>query len=141
LQKTGVLAIAGVAGLVAGFGLDAAGITPIIKRISTASFVLASGGWVMLIMALFYWLADVRGYVRYAWIATVVGMNAIFIYLFFETVGVQWVNPTTGIFIKRFAAMLGIPETVRDILSAITVLALEWGLCYWLWKRKIFFKL
>ncbi|NML41890.1 DUF5009 domain-containing protein [Chitinophaga sp. G-6-1-13] len=141
LQKTGVLAIAGVVGLVAGFGLDMAGITPIIKRISTASFVLASGGWVMLIMALFYWLADVRGHVRYAWIATVAGMNAIFIYLFFETVGAQWVNPATGIFVKGFTHMLGIPEEFREVLSALTVLALEWGLCYWLYKRKIFFKL
>lgn len=141
LQKTGVLVIAGMIGLAAGFGLDAAGITPIIKRISTASFVLASGGWVMLIMALFYWLADVRGYVRYAWIATVAGMNAIFLYLFFETVGAQWVNPTTGIFVKGFTYLLGVREEVREVLSALTVLVLEWGLCYWLYRRKIFFKL
>lgn len=141
LRKMLILVIAGVIGLVAGFGLDATHITPIIKRISTASFVLASGGWVMLMLALFYWLADIRGYVRYAWIATVAGMNAIFIYLFFETVGAQWLDPTTGIFVKGFTGMLGIPEEVREVLSALTVLILEWGLCYWLYKRKIFFKL
>ncbi len=61
--------------------LDLAGVTPIIKRIATASFTLASGGWVMLVMALLYWImADVKQNVRYARIATVVGMNAIFIY-------------------------------------------------------------
>ncbi|HWV65315.1 DUF5009 domain-containing protein, partial [Chitinophaga sp.] len=101
-QKIKILLTAGVIGLITGFGLDLAGITPIIKRIATASFTLASGGWVMLVMALLYWLIDVKQNVRYAWIATVVGMNAIFIYLFFETVGGQWVNPTTGIFIKGF---------------------------------------
>lgn len=140
-QKIKILVIAGLIGLVTGFGLDLAGITPIIKRIATASFTLASGGWVMLVMALLYWLIDVKQNVRYAWIATVVGMNAIFIYLFFETVGVQWVNPTTGIFVSGFAALAGISESIREILSAFVVLALEWGLCYWLFKKKIFFKL
>lgn len=140
-QKIRILVIAGVVGLAAGFGLDWAGVTPIIKRIATASFTLASGGWVMLVMALLYWLIDVKQNVRYAWIATVVGMNAIFIYLFFETVGNQWVNPTTGIFVKGFAGLAGIPESIQDILCAFVVLALEWGLCYWLYKKKIFFKL
>jgi predicted acyltransferase len=140
-QKIKILLTAGVIGLITGFGLDLAGITPIIKRIATASFTLASGGWVMLVMALLYWLIDVKQNVRYAWIATVVGMNAIFIYLFFETVGGQWVNPTTGIFIKGFTALAGIPVSIRDILSAFAVLVLEWGLCYWLYKKKIFFKL
>ncbi|MGF6850364.1 putative acyltransferase [Chitinophaga sp. W3I9] len=45
-QKIKILVIAGLIGLVTGFGLDLAGITPIIKRIATASFTLASGGWV-----------------------------------------------------------------------------------------------
>jgi predicted acyltransferase len=140
-QKIKILVTAGLIGLITGFGLDLAGITPIIKRIATTSFTLASGGWVMLVMALLYWLIDVKQNVRYAWIATVVGMNAIFIYLFFETVGGQWVNPTTGIFVKGFTALAGIPESIQEILSAFAVLALEWGLCYWLFKKKIFFKL
>ncbi len=140
-QKIKILVIAGLIGLVTGFGLDLAGITPIIKRIATASFTLASGGWVMLVMALLYWIIDVKQNVRYAWIATVVGMNAIFIYLFFETVGGQWVNPTTGIFVKGFTALAGIPESIREILSAFAVLALAGGVCYWMFKKKIFFKL
>ncbi|NLR81550.1 acyltransferase family protein [Chitinophaga eiseniae] len=140
-QKIRILLIAGVVGLIAGFGLDWAGITPIIKRIATASFTLASGGWVMLLLAFLYWIIDVKQQTRYAWIATVIGMNAIFIYLFFETVGGQWVNPTTGIFVKGFTGMTGLPESLQEVVSAFAVLALEWGLCYWLYKRKIFFKL
>jgi predicted acyltransferase len=140
-QKVKILLIAGLIGLAAGFGLDLAGITPIIKRIATSSFTLASGGWVMLVLAFLYWAIDIKKNVRYAWIATVVGMNAIFIYLFFETVGYQWVNPTTAIFVKGFTAMAGVPEKIQAVISAFAVLALEWGLCYWLYKRKIFFKL
>ncbi|HEY9262406.1 DUF5009 domain-containing protein [Chitinophaga sp.] len=140
-QKIKILLAAGVIGLIAGFGLDWTGITPIIKRIATASFTLASGGWVMLVLAFLYWIIDVKQNVRYAWLATVVGMNAIFIYLFFETVGVQWVNATTGIFVKGFTGMVGVPEGGQEIISAFAVLGLEWGLCYWLYKQKIFFKL
>jgi predicted acyltransferase len=140
-QKIKILLAAGAIGLITGFGLDWAQITPIIKRIATSSFTLASGGWVMLLLAFLYWAIDVKQNIRYAWLATVVGMNAIFIYLFFETVGVQWVNATTGIFVKGFTGLVGIPEGGQEVISAFAVLGLEWGLCYWLYKRKIFFKL
>lgn len=140
-QKIRILIVAGVIALVMGYALDIATITPIIKRISTSSFVLTSGGWVLLLMALLYWLTDIKKWNKYAWILTVVGMNAIFIYLFFETVGIQWVNPTTGIFIKGFAAGIGITGNYTEVLSAVVTLLLEWALCYWLYLRKIFFKL
>jgi predicted acyltransferase len=140
-QKIKILLAAGAIGLITGFGLDWAQVTPIIKRIATSSFTLASGGWVMLLLAFLYWVIDVKQNIRYAWLATVVGMNAIFIYLFFETVGVQWVNATTGVFVKGFTGLVGVPEGGQEVISAFAVLGLEWGLCYWLYKRKIFFKL
>jgi len=46
--------------LFAGFGLDLSGITPIIKRIATSSFVLASGGYCLIFLGLCYWWIDVR---------------------------------------------------------------------------------
>jgi predicted acyltransferase len=59
-QKVKYLVIAGLSGLILGFGLDWIGVTPIIKRIATSSFTLASAGWVLLFMALLYWLIDIR---------------------------------------------------------------------------------
>jgi predicted acyltransferase len=140
-QKIGILLIAGVSALVIGYGLDIANITPIIKRISTSSFAFVSGGWVLIIMAFLYWLIDVKQFNKYAWIAVVVGMNAIFIYLFFETVGVQWFNGAVGIFVKGFVGFTGMGEKGLAVLSAFVTLFLEWCLCYWLWKKKIFIKL
>ncbi|MBW8687035.1 acyltransferase family protein [Chitinophaga rhizophila] len=128
-RKILVLALAGVLGLLLGFGLDITAISPIIKRISTAGFVLASAGWVLLILAALYWWIDIRDHQRYTWIAVVVGMNAIFIYVFFETVGAQWLNGIVRIFIPW------------QIAAAFVTWGLEWGLCYWLYKRQIFFKL
>jgi predicted acyltransferase len=140
--KIKALVIAGVLALVIGFGLDLSGITPIIKRISTSSFTFASAGWVLLILAAVYWLVDVKQNVKYAWIFTVVGMNAIFIYLFFETVGIQWVNNKVAIFTGNMLHIfLNVPLGIAAMVSAIAALVLEWSLCYWLYKRNIFFKL
>lgn len=141
LYKIKTLIIAAAVCLLPGFGLDWLSITPIIKRIATSSFVLASGGWVLLILAFLYWLIDIKQWSKYAWLFTVVGMNSIFIYLFFETVGIQWLNGTIAIFVKGFAGFSGMSAGWLDVLSALITLLAEWGLCYWLYKKKIFFKL
>jgi predicted acyltransferase len=140
-KKISYLIVAGIIGLVLGFGIDAANITPIIKRISTSTFVLASGGWVLLFMAFLYWLIDVKQVNKQAWIFTVVGMNAIFIYLFFETVGGQWFNDAVAIFVKGGLNRLGITVAATALISAIVTLVAEWGLCYWLSRNKIFIKI
>lgn len=140
-DKIRQLLIAAAACLAIGYSLDWLGITPIIKRISTSSFVLASGGWVLLLLAFLYWLYDVKQWNRSAWIFVTVGMNAIFIYLFFETVGVQWLNGTVAIFVKGFLGFTGITDKTSAVISSLATLWLEWGLCYFLYKKKIFFKL
>ncbi|HVV56509.1 MAG TPA: hypothetical protein VHC47_14335, partial [Mucilaginibacter sp.] len=141
MQKVNYLVIAGLAGLALGFGLDWTGITPIIKRIATSSFTLASGGWVMLMMAFLYWLVDIKKINRYAWIAVVVGMNSIFIYYFFNTVGYQWFNGAVAIFVKGFGGMTGIGPGILAVLSALVTWFLEWAMCWWLVKNKIIIKL
>ncbi|WP_343688628.1 DUF5009 domain-containing protein [Chitinophaga sp.] len=129
VQKTLTLLVAGLIALILGFAADWLGLSPIIKRIATAGFVLAAVGWVLLILAFLYWWIDIKAHTRYTWVAVVVGMNAIFIYLFFETVGAQWVNGVVAIFVPV------------KVLAAFVTWGLEWGLCYWLYKRSIFFKL
>lgn len=141
IQKVKYLAIAGVIGLVIGFGLDRLNITPIIKRIATSSFTIVSEGWVLLLLALLYWLVDLKKINKYAWIAVVVGMNSIFIYYFFNTVGYQWLNGAVAIFIKGFGGLVGIAPKILAVLSALITWFLEWALCYWLAKNKIFIKL
>lgn len=140
-RKIRMLLLSGVVGLIVGYGLDFLNITPIIKRIATSSFTIVSGGWVLLITALHYWIVDVKKKNNLAWIPQVVGMNAIFIYLLFETVGHQWINKTTSIFVNGVTDWLGITENYQHLLTALVVLWLYWALCYWLYKKRIFFKL
>lgn len=132
----------GLLSLLIGFGLDVAQVTPIIKRISTSAFVFASGGWVLIMLAAIYWLVDVRQQVKYIWICTVMGMNAIFIYIFFETVGMQWLNTTVGIFTDGIlTTFFGVQANAGAVAGALSTLFIEWALCYWLYKRNLFFKL
>lgn len=140
-RKIRLLVAAGLTGLLLGYGLDKLHITPIIKRIATSSFVLVSGGWVLLGLALLYWITDMRKINKYAWIFSAVGMNAIFIYLFSETIGNQWLNGTIALFVKGGAGMIGIAPLWQAFLNALVTLFVAWYICYWLYKQKIFFKL
>lgn len=130
----------GLAGLVVGYAMDWT-ITPIIKRISTSSFTLASGGWCLLALAVCYWWIDVRDHRKYLKFFTIVGMNPIFIYLFFEIVGHRWFNGYVGAITNGLMSMINTPENLMLIITSLVIFALEWGLCYWLYRKKIFFKL
>ena len=53
---------------------------PIIKRICTTSFTIYSTGWVLLMLLVFYWVVEVKGYRKWTFPLLVVGANSIFIY-------------------------------------------------------------
>ena len=124
-----------------GFGLDAAGITPIIKKIATSSFTLASLGWCLLFLATAYWWVDIRNHRKNLTFFLVVGMNSIFIYLFFEIVGSRWFNEYIHAISSGLLGFIQTPHLVSEIISSLCIFACEWGLCYFLYKKKIFFKL
>jgi predicted acyltransferase len=140
-KKIKTLLICAVACFVLGYGLDYAHITPIIKRIATSSFTLASLGWCLCFLSASYWWIDIKDHRKYLKFFLVVGMNSIFIYLFFEIVGDRWF---TGYITAISSGLLGFidtPKTLLLILSSLCVFAMEWLLCYFLYKKKIFFKL
>ena len=131
----------GLITLVLGYGLDWSGITPIIKRIATTSFTLSTLGWCLLALAAAYWWIDIRRHRDHLFFFTVVGMNSIFIYLFFEIVGHRWFNGYVATVTNGLMAMAGTPEAAMGIITSLIIFALEWGLCYFLYIKKIFFKL
>src|SRR5690606_35564129 len=100
------LVVAGLAALITGYLLHYTSVTPIIKRISTSSFVLASGGWSLLVLAFCYWFIDVKKVNNWIFPFIVVGINPIFIYLFSQTIGTQWLNGTIAVFVKRILSWL-----------------------------------
>jgi len=133
-EKMGVIAISAAACL--GLGLIIHPWNPIIKRISTTSFTLYSAGWVLLMLLGFYWAIEVKGYRKWTLPLVVIGANSIFIYSIHQVLQ-GWLDRAVGVFTLRFA-WLG---DFAPVAQACTVLLVMWYLCYWLYQRKIFFKL
>ena len=127
--------------LVLGFSLELAGITPIIKRIATSSFTLASLGWVLAFLVAIYWWIDVKNHRKRLQFFTIVGMNSIFIYLFFGIVGSRWFNEYVGAITNGLMQIVNTPHMLMVITTSLSIFALEWLLCYFLYKKKIFFRL
>lgn len=83
-MTTGRLVLAGLALAAAGWLWSFH--TPVIKRIWTGSMTLLSGGYCFLLMALFYWIVDVKGMRRgLSWLK-IYGMNSILAYMLGEVV-------------------------------------------------------
>ena len=139
-EKLKALAVAGAGLLLLGFGLDWTGVTPIIKRIATSSFVLASGGWCLLFLAAAYWWVDLRRHRKYIGLFLIFGMNSIFIYLFFEIVASRWFNDYIFAITGGLLRIVDIGGVVAGIIGSLTVFALETGMLWFLYRKKIFFK-
>ncbi|MGK2860307.1 MAG: acyltransferase family protein [Chitinophagaceae bacterium] len=140
-NKTKILFTWTVIALVSGYALDVAGITPIIKRIATSSFTLASLGWCLAGLALSYWWIDIKSHKRYLAFFTIVGMNSLFIYLFFEIVGSRWFNEYITAIAKGLLEMINTPGMLASVIASLCIFTLEWGLCYFLYRKKIFFRI
>jgi predicted acyltransferase len=135
------LMVGGLISLVAGYVLDLGGITPIIKRIATTSFTLASLGWCLLALTLVYWWIDVKEHRKHLTFFIIVGMNSLFIYLFCEIVGSRWFNGYVGSISNGLMGMLSLPHHFMMIATSLVIFSLEWSLCYFLFRKGIFFKL
>jgi predicted acyltransferase len=136
-QKIKTLAIAGLIGVVVGYALNP--VTPIVKRICTSSFVIASGGWCLLALALSYWLVDVKKFHKPARFFVYVGMNSLLIYLFTETGGAEWIAQIVKPFTTGIFGWTG--DLQARIVTSLAVWGLLWYLCYWLYQRKIFVRI
>ncbi len=140
-RKIQPLIIWGLVCMIIGFGLDWTGITPIIKRIATSSFVLASLGWCLLFLALSYWWIDIKNHRKHLLFFTIVGMNSVFIYVFFEIVGSRWFNGYISAISNGLVSWFVYSEMMKYIIASTLIFTLEWLLCYFLYTKKIFFRL
>jgi heparan-alpha-glucosaminide N-acetyltransferase len=127
-----------VLGALAAFALGFASepLVPNVKRIWTATFTFYSAGWVLAMMAAFFWTIEMRGWRRWTFPLVVIGMNSIFIYSV-SIVLRRWFYQAVGSFTGNF-------EWVGDlapVVHAMAATAAMWYLCYWLYQRRIYFKL
>ena len=127
------LALAGIVSLV--LGLIWGHWFPIVKNIWTSSFVLFAGGWSLLLLALFYWIIDVRGYRRWAFFFTVIGLNPITIYVIRSQFNFGTV---ANVFARGFINYFG---TFKPLFWDLSILAVIWLFLWFLYRQKIFLKI
>lgn len=129
------LLVAGVLLLLAGTLLDIF-LVPSVKRIWTPSWVLFSGGWVLLMLAVFYWLVEVAGQRRLVFPLVVVGMNSIFIYLM-HSLCAGWI----GTRLKTHLGADCFTGAWGPVLEKCDILLVLWLLCLWLYRQRAFLRL
>jgi len=134
LEKMRIIAISAVACLLVGLAIHPW--NPIVKRICTTSFTIYSTGWILLMLLGFYWVVEVKGYRKWTFPFVVVGANCIFIYSVAHVLH-EWIDRAVGVFTLRFS-WLG---DFASVGQSCAVLLAMWWMCYWLYQRKILFKL
>jgi predicted acyltransferase len=127
--------------LVVGYEMDRFGITPIIKRIATTSFTIVSLGWCLVFLSVSYWWIDAKNHRKRLQFFTIVGMNSLFIYLFFEIVGDRWFTGYITFISNGVLSWFNAGDLLKVFVAAACVFGLEWLMCYFLYRKKIFFKL
>src|SRR5579864_127737 len=129
-SKIKIIGLIGLSGVALGWALNP--VIPIVMKIWTTSYGLASAGFACLMFLAFYWLIDVRGYRKLALPFLVIGMNAVAVYMS-ESI-IPW-SKTVAIFTQPLSGALG---SFTPLFHAIAVLTVEWLVLYWMYKRKIF---
>lgn len=131
--KAGRLALGGVISL--GLALVWNLVFPINKNLWTSSFVLNCGGISLLLLAAFYYIIDVRGFKKWAFFFTVIGMNSILIYL--SPHFIEWHYMTDGFF-HWLGQLVGDPWNAFVLVFCF--LGVKWVFLYILYRKKIFLR-
>jgi len=108
---------------------------PINKNLWSSSFVMHVGGLSLLLLALFYYLIDILGYKKWAFVFKVIGMNSILIYI--SSHFIKWPYTNTSLF-GWLAQLAG--EPYGAVLMAITFLLVKWLFLYYLYNKKTFLR-
>lgn len=138
-QKQRWLVTAGLICLVAGWALGALGICPVLKRIWTPSWVLYSGGWCLLLLALFYAIIDIARVTRWSFPLIVIGMNSIAAYCIahlFDGFIAKNLKTHLG---QDFFAVLG--RAFEPLLHGAAILLVYWVILYWMYRRRLFLRI
>ncbi|MBR4994478.1 MAG: DUF5009 domain-containing protein [Alistipes sp.] len=112
------------------------GFVPINKMLWSSTFVCAVGAYSVAMMAIFYYIVDVRGWQKWTLVFRVVGMNSITIYLAQRFINFSGI---ANFFIGGFAGKL--PEQWAEVVTQAGYVAACWLFLYFLYRKKTFLKI
>ncbi len=123
---------------------------PINKPIWSSSYVLFTGGLATLVLTLFIWLIDIKGFKKPAWPFVIFGSNSIFVFaasgLWVKTI-VRIKYDLNGDMVTAYRYLY---ETVfvplagnlnGSLLFALSHILMWWLILYWMDRKKIYIKI
>ena len=132
-RKTLILLGAGLAALVLTFAWRPW--CPVNKKIWTATFVLASASYAFILLAVFYWIIDVKGFRKWSFFFRVIGLNSITIYVAMRFVGFGQMSRFF------FGGIAGFGDKDRSsFVFAMGAVAIEWLVLLFLYRKNTFLK-
>jgi len=109
---------------------------PVNKHLWSSSFILVTTGLSAWLLALFYWLIEVKQYRRWAFPFQIIGMNALLIYYIYHFIDFGF---TSRMFFGGFYKYAA--EAWQPSLNALGALLVVWCLLYFFYRKKIFVKI
>ena len=108
---------------------------PVIKLMWTSSFVLLTAGISCFLLATFYLIIDVLGYRRWTFPFTVIGMNALAVYMATNLFDFRILG---NIFVGHLLPRIGSWAAVLSEAAALTII---WLILYWMYRTRSFVKI
>ena len=108
---------------------------PVNKKIWTGTFVLASASYAFILLSVFYWIIDVKGFRRWSFFFRVIGLNSITIYVAMRFVGFSQMSR----FFFGGIAGFGDKDWSAFVFAMGTV-AIEWLVLLFLYRKNTFLK-
>lgn len=131
-KKALYLFLAGAVCIILAYALSP--IEPIIKKIWTSTMTLLSGGYSIILMALFYYIIDVLGKGKWLDWLKFYGMNSILAYMLYNTLKI---NSLLTYWLHGLEQFVGILYPTLIVLAHVTVIFFILRYCY---KKMIFLK-
>ena len=138
MEKLRALLVFGVAGVLLGAALHFAGMCPLVKRIWTPTWTIYSTGWVLLILAAYYYVIDIKQIRGWTFPFVVVGMNSIAMYFLVHVIDAYIAAAFRTHLGRGFFDAVGL---FAPIVSGALTLGVLWLMLWWMYRRKIFLRI
>ena len=139
VDKLKGLVLAGIALTICGLIFQWLQLCPIVKRIWTPSYTLYSGGLVVLMLAGFYALIELREWRKWCFPLLVIGANSIVVYVMSWTMEPFVSESLVRHLGSRVFRILGTP--FEPVLRGASVLLVFWVILLWMYRKKIFVRI
>lgn len=133
IQTFKKLLLFGVGALIIAIGWNQ--VFPFNKNLWTSSFAVLCAGISLLLMALFYYIIDIKGYQKWAFFFKVIGMNSILIYMSGRFIDWSYSSDALTGWLQQLVG-----EPFNGVIAVIGFVGVQWLFLYFMFKKKVFLK-